>query len=177
MSIGKSYFSIISSGYIQYFTSDSFVLSAQRSQENCLTVMDKCGEALVDAIICGMGETGFHSRKYGSTYRSILVEACQLALVTRWAGKHHSRFWKQRIDRVLLNLLVENIQDQSFEQVTSLEEQISLMKEGLKANHHLCVRAYVWDILGLLVIHCGENINPCTPETELFINLLVICAW
>ncbi|KAF7822495.1 BTB/POZ domain-containing protein [Senna tora] len=147
-----------------------------RSQENCLKVMDMCGEALVDAIICGMGETRVHSRKYGNTYSSILVEACQLALVTRWAGEHHISFWKQRIDRVLLNLLMENIQDLSCEHVLSLEKQISIVKEGLKSNYHLGVRGYVWEILGWLVIHIGESFNPCTRETELHINLLITCA-
>lgn len=156
---------------------DSFVLSAQRSQENCLKVMDMCGEALVDAIICGMGETGIHSRKFGNTNSSILVEACRVALVTRWAGEHHISFWKRRIDRVLLNLLIENIQDQSNENVLSLEKLISMVKEGLKANYRLGVRVFVWDILGWLVIHSGENFNPCTHGTELHINLLITCAW
>ncbi|KAL5149487.1 BTB/POZ domain-containing protein [Glycine soja] len=33
-----------------------------RSQENCLKVVGLCGEALVDAIICGMKETGLSSK-------------------------------------------------------------------------------------------------------------------
>ncbi|XP_028760602.1 BTB/POZ domain-containing protein At1g04390 isoform X2 [Neltuma alba] len=147
-----------------------------RSQENCLKVMDTCGEALVDAIICGMEETGMHSRKFVNKNSSILVEACRLALVTRWAGDHHISFWKQRIDKVLLNLLIENIHDLSEEHVSSLDKQISIAKEGLKTNHQLCVRGYVWDILGWLTIHSGENFNPCIHGSGLYINLIIICA-
>ncbi|GAU39348.1 hypothetical protein TSUD_56740 [Trifolium subterraneum] len=149
-----------------------------RSQENCLKVMDLCGEALVDAIICGMRETGPCSKKIENNYGSVLVEACKLALITRWAGDHHIKFWKQGIDKVLLNLLIENIHDQSSEFVLSLEKQISMVKEGLKVNYHVALRSYVWDILGWLTIHCGENSNPYgyTEESELHINLLILCA-
>ncbi|XP_054814645.1 BTB/POZ domain-containing protein At1g04390 isoform X2 [Prosopis cineraria] len=147
-----------------------------RSQENCLKVIDTCGEALIDAIVCGMEETGAHSRKFVNKNSSILVEACRLALVTRWAGDHHISFWKQRIDRVLLNLLMENIQDLSKERVLSLDKQISIAKECLKTNHQLSVRGYVWDILGWLTIHSGEYFNPCTHGSELYINLIIISA-
>ncbi|KAJ1387197.1 SKP1/BTB/POZ domain superfamily [Sesbania bispinosa] len=147
-----------------------------RSQENCLKVVDLCGEALVDAIVCGMRETGLSSNKNGNNHGSLLMEACRLALITRWAGDHHIIFWKQGIDRVLLNLLFENIQDQSSELILSLEKQISMVKEGLKANYHLGLRSYLWDILGLLTIHCGENFNPYSHGSELHINLLIMCA-
>ncbi|XP_061344608.1 BTB/POZ domain-containing protein At1g04390 isoform X2 [Gastrolobium bilobum] len=147
-----------------------------RSQENCLKMVDLCGEALVDAIICGMRETRLSSKKIGNNHGSLLGEACQLALITRWTGDHHTSFWKQGIDKVLLNLLIENIQDQSPELVLSLEKQISMVKEGLKANYHLGLRSYLWDILGGLSIHCGENLNSCTHGSELHINLLITCA-
>ncbi|CAJ1958068.1 unnamed protein product, partial [Sphenostylis stenocarpa] len=133
-----------------------------RSQDNCLKVIGLCGEALVGAIICGMRETGLSSKKIGNNHGSLSAEACQLALITRWAGDHHTNFWKQGIDRVLLNLLIENIQDQLFEPVLSLEKQIYMAKEGLKSNYHLGLRSYLWDILGWLTIHCGENLNPYT---------------
>lgn len=138
-------------------------------------MVDLCGEALVEAIICGMRETGPISQKNGNNHGSLLMEACQLALITRWAGDHHISFWKQRIDRVLLNLLIENIQDQSSELVLSLDKQISMVKEGLKSNYQLGLRSYVWDILGCLMIHYGES----TPGTgsKLHINLLIMCAW
>lgn len=139
--------------------------------------MDLCGEALVDAIICGMKETGLSSKKIGNNHGSLLAEACQLALITRWAGDHHIRFWKQRIDKVLLNLLIENIHDHLSEPVLSLEKQISVVKEGLNADYHLSLRSFLWDILGWLTIHCRENLNPYTHGSELHINLLIICAW
>lgn len=139
--------------------------------------MNLCGEAIVDAMICGMRETTPSSKKNGNNHYSLLVEACQLALITRWAGDHHISFWKRGIDRVLLNLLIETIQDESSEHVLSLEKQISVAKEGLKANYHLGLRSYVWDILGWLTIHCRENFNPLTHGSELHINLLITCAW
>lgn len=139
--------------------------------------MDLCGEALVDAIICGMRETGLSSKKVGTNHGSLLVESFQLGLITRWAGDHHISFWKQGIDRVLLNLLIGNIQDQSSEHVLSLEEQLSTAKEGLNSNYHLGLRSYLWDILGWLTIHCGENFNPYTYGRKLHINTLIMCAW
>ncbi|KAJ1430724.1 SKP1/BTB/POZ domain superfamily [Sesbania bispinosa] len=47
-----------------------------RSQENCLKVVDLCGEALVDAIDCGMRETGLSSNKMGTTmYHGCIIES------------------------------------------------------------------------------------------------------
>jgi len=140
-------------------------------------VVGLCGEALVEAIICGMTENRLISKKIGNNHGSLSVEACQLALITQWAGDHHTNFWSQGIDKVLLNLLIENSQDQLFEPILSLEKQIYMAKEGLKANYHLGLRSYVWDILGWLTIHCGENLNPYTRGSELSINLLITCAW
>ncbi|XP_022637100.1 BTB/POZ domain-containing protein At1g04390 isoform X5 [Vigna radiata var. radiata] len=147
-----------------------------RSQDNCLKVVGLCGDALVEAIICGMTETRLTSKKFGNNHGSLSVEACQLALITRWAGDHHTNFWKQGIDRVLLSLLIENIEDQLFEPVLALEKQIYMAKEGLKANYHLGRRSYLWDILGWLTIHCGENLYPYTRGSELCIKLLITCA-
>ncbi|KAH1215597.1 BTB/POZ domain-containing protein [Glycine max] len=42
--------------------SDPHAVRIERSQENCLKVVGLCGEALVDAIICGMKETGLSSK-------------------------------------------------------------------------------------------------------------------
>ncbi|XP_047159531.1 BTB/POZ domain-containing protein At1g04390 isoform X2 [Vigna umbellata] len=147
-----------------------------RSQDNCLKVVGLCGDALVEAIICGMTEPRVTSKKFGNNHGSLSVEACQLALITRWAGDHHTNFWKQGIDRVLLSLLIENIEDQLFEPVLALEKQIYMAKEGLKANYHLGLRSYLWDILGWLTIHWGENLNPYTRGSELCIKLLITCA-
>ncbi|KAL2331115.1 hypothetical protein Fmac_018696 [Flemingia macrophylla] len=147
-----------------------------RSQENCLKVVALSGEALVDAIICGMRETGPSSKKIGNNHGILSREACQLGLIARWAGDHHIMFWKQEIDKVLLNLLIGNIQDQLSEPVLSMEKQITLVKKGLQANYHLGLRSYVWDILGWLTIHCGENLKPYTSGNDFCINLLITCA-
>nr|XP_025610611.1 BTB/POZ domain-containing protein At1g04390 isoform X3 [Arachis hypogaea] len=148
-----------------------------RCQENFIRMRNLCGDALVNAIICGMRETGLSSKKGGINHGSLLLEACQLGLITRWDGDHHIRFWEHGIDRVLLNLVLENIQDKSSEHVLSLEEQISTANKSLKSNYHLGLRSYLWDILGCLMIHCGENFNPYTYGSELHINTLITCAW
>ncbi|XP_020965171.1 BTB/POZ domain-containing protein At1g04390 isoform X2 [Arachis ipaensis] len=148
-----------------------------RCQENFIRMRNLCGDALVNAIICGMRETGLSSKKGGINHGSLLLEACQLGLITRWDGDHHIRFWEHGIDRVLLNLVLENIQDKPSEHVLSLEEQISTANKGLKSNYHLGLRSYLWDILGCLMIHCGENFNPYTYGSELHINTLITCAW
>ncbi|XP_057724990.1 BTB/POZ domain-containing protein At1g04390 isoform X1 [Arachis stenosperma] len=147
-----------------------------RCQENFIRMRNLCGDALVKAIICGMRETGLSSKKGGINHGSLLLEACQLGLITRWDGDHHIRFWEHGIDRVLLNLVLENIQDKSSEHVLSLEEQISTANKSLKSNYHLGLRSYLWDILGCLMIHCGENFNPYTYGSELHINTLITCA-
>ncbi|XP_027339819.1 BTB/POZ domain-containing protein At1g04390 isoform X2 [Abrus precatorius] len=149
-----------------------------RSQENCVKVVGFCGDALVDAIICGMRKTGPSSKRVGNNHGSLLEEACRLALITRWAGDHHTIFWKQGIAGALINLLVENIQekqDLSSEPALSLEKQISVAQNRLKANYRLGTN-YLWDILGWLTFHCGENLNPQIHGTQLQINFLITCA-
>ncbi|CAB4307463.1 unnamed protein product [Prunus armeniaca] len=138
----------------------------------CLQMMTLCCKPIIKAIISGMSELSSNSKKVSNDQMSLLEEACRLALITRWTGEHHIHLWKQGIDKILLRLLL-NFQNQPHKHSMSLDEQIAAAKEGLNANYLLILRSYIWDILGWLAIHCGEDFH---PESELYINILITCA-
>ncbi|XP_021819201.1 BTB/POZ domain-containing protein At1g04390 isoform X5 [Prunus avium] len=137
-----------------------------------LQMMRLCCKPIIKAIISGMSELSSNSRKVSNDQMSLLEEACRLALITRWTGEHHIHLWKQGIDKILLDLLL-NFRNQPYKHSMSLDEQIATAKEGLDANYLLVLRSYIWDILGWLAIHCGEDFH---PESELYINILITCA-
>ncbi|KAK9275896.1 hypothetical protein L1049_023170 [Liquidambar formosana] len=78
------------------------------SEQGCLEMMSLCCEPIVEAIISAMCGWSSSSGKVANDQMSLLVEACHLARITRWAGEHHIYFWKLGIDRVLLDLLLDN---------------------------------------------------------------------
>ncbi|KAK0592630.1 hypothetical protein LWI29_022528 [Acer saccharum] len=145
-------------------------------QQGCLRLTKLCCEPLVKAIVCGMNRRNCHSGKVSTDHMSLLVEACRLALITRWAGDHHSYFWKLGIDKVLLDLVLENFQKHPSQHLLSVEEHISMAQEGLNANFLLVLRPYVWDILGWLATHHEEGFNLYMHGNELHINILITCA-
>ncbi len=153
----------------------SFV--GQRNEEICLKILSFCCGPLVNAIICGISQRSSLSGKAADDQVSLLVEACRLALITRWAGEHHICFWKQGIDRVLLGLLSEDFHNNSYQHFVSLEQQISIAQEVVSANYLLVLRGYIWDILGWLAAHCAEDFNPNTHGNELHLNHLITCTW
>ena len=150
---------------------------AQADQQGCLRLTKLCCEPLVKAIVCGMNRRNCHSGKVSTDHMSLLEEACRLALITRWAGDYHSYFWKLGIDKVLLDLVLENFQKHPSQHLLSVEEQISMAQEGLNANFLLVLRPYVWDILGWLATHHEEGFNLYMHGNELHINILITCAW
>lgn len=145
----------------------------QINENTGLQMMRLCCKPIIKAIISGMSELSSNSRKVSNDQMSLLEEACRLALITRWTGEHHIHLWKQGIDKILLDLLL-NFRNQPYKHSMSLDEQIATAKEGLDANYLLVLRSYIWDILGWLAIHCGEDFH---PESELYINILITCAW
>ncbi|XP_021644758.2 BTB/POZ domain-containing protein At1g04390 isoform X2 [Hevea brasiliensis] len=147
-----------------------------KNEEGCLKMMSLCCEPIVKAIIDGMTGWTSHSGKIANDQMSLLVEACHLALISRWAGEHHDFLWQQGIDRVLLNLLLNDFQDEPPQKLLSPEEQLSIAQEGLKVNFLLGLRPYVWDILGWLAIHCREDFNPNMHGRERRIDILIACA-
>lgn len=133
-------------------------------------MINLCCEPLVKTIVSGMNRANTPSRE-------VHIEACRLALITRWAGEHHKYFWKLGIDKVLLNLVLENFHQHPIQHLLSVEKQISQAREALNANFLPMLRLYVWDILGWLSIHCEEDFKNDEHGNELYLDLLIICAW
>ncbi|EOA39407.1 hypothetical protein CARUB_v10012499mg [Capsella rubella] len=103
------------------------------------------------AIVQTMGKWSLSSGKLEHDQMSLLVEACKLALITRWEGKHHFYFWKYQISEVLLRLVVENFQSQSLDGCVSQEEEISL------AEKRVSIKSSANDDIFSLQIHISEG--------------------
>ncbi|PSS03165.1 BTB/POZ domain-containing protein [Actinidia chinensis var. chinensis] len=147
------------------------------NEEGCSTMMTLCSEPIVRAIINGLNSWSSHSGKISKDQMSLLMEACRLALITRWEGEHHNYFWKLGVDRILLNLLLNNFRNTSqSQQFSSLKEQIAAAQHGLNQNFHPVLRPFIWDILGGLAAHCLEDFDPKMHGNELCINVLITCA-
>uniref|UniRef100_A0A1J3IM00 BTB/POZ domain-containing protein n=1 Tax=Noccaea caerulescens TaxID=107243 RepID=A0A1J3IM00_NOCCA len=135
-----------------------------------------CSEPLVKATVQTMGKWFLNSGKLEHDQMSLLVEACKLALITRWEGTHHIYFWKYQISEALLSLVVENFRSLSLDCHPSLEEEISVAEKVLNANFLPSLRSYVWDIIGFLAAHCEEDFDSICLGDELRLNFLVTCA-
>lgn len=146
------------------------------SEQGCLKMMSFCCETIVKAIVSGMSGWSSSSGKVPNDQMSLLVEACRLALITRWAGEHHIYFWNSGIDRVLLDLLLDDCHKNQLSQHSLLDELISKSQEGLNANFLPALRPFVWDILGWLAAHCDEDYNPDIHINELCFRILITCA-
>ncbi|KAA8527155.1 hypothetical protein F0562_008616 [Nyssa sinensis] len=144
--------------------------------EGCFKMMKMWCEPITKAIICGMSSWSSHSGKVAKEQLSLLMEACRLALITRWAGEHHNYFWELGVDRVLVNLLLNNFHKSKQSNSLSLQEQIHIAQKGLNENFLLVLRPYVWDILGSLAVHCEEDFNPEVYGNEVCVNILMTCA-
>ncbi|EOY13801.1 BTB/POZ domain-containing protein, putative isoform 1 [Theobroma cacao] len=131
---------------------------------------------LVKAIIGGMRGWSLVSGKIANDQLSLLEEACRLARITRWPGEHHICFWEEGIDKVLLDLLLENFDKQASEHPLSREEQMSIAQEGLDANFLLALRPHIWEILGWLALHCAKDFRPSAHRNELYVDILITCA-
>ncbi|XP_043702406.1 BTB/POZ domain-containing protein At1g04390 isoform X2 [Telopea speciosissima] len=146
-----------------------------RSQQGCLKMMSLCCEPIVQAIISAMSGCKSSSGKIATHKVPLLVEACRLALITRWAGVHHIFFWKLGVHQILLDLLLSNsYKFKTSQHFMSLKDLLATVQEGLNSSHLLVLRPYIWDILGWLAIHCQEAFNPDTHGCSL--NVLISCA-
>lgn len=136
-----------------------------------------CSGPLIKAIIGGLRVRRLGSGKGVNDLVSLLDEACRLALITRWPGEHHNHFWEQGIDKVLLDLLLENFDKQASEHPLTPQERISIAQQGLDTNFLLALRPYIWEIFGWLAVHCRKDFRPSTDRNELYIDMLITCAW
>lgn len=138
------------------------------SGQRCSKMMRLCCEPIVQAIICGLRGCSLSDRQIAKDQISLLVEAGHLALITRWAGEHHIYFWKLGIERVLSTLLLsKSHKAQPPQHSLSLKELRAITDEG---------PAFIWDIIGGLVTHCGEDFNPEMNGSDVFIGILIGCA-
>ncbi|WCJ36997.1 BTB/POZ domain-containing protein At1g04390 [Euphorbia peplus] len=144
-----------------------------RNKQGCLKMMNLCCEPIVKATIDGMSGWTINSGKIASEDVTLLVEACRLSMISRWAGPHHDFLWKQRIDMVLVNILLNDFHDRPSHYFSDLEEQISVARERLKANVFLSLQAYVWNLLAWLATHCREDLS---ADHELKLDILITCA-
>ncbi|GMH13374.1 hypothetical protein Nepgr_015215 [Nepenthes gracilis] len=134
-------------------------------------------EPIVNSIISGMSDWTLQSEKVSDDHLSLLKEACRLALITRWPGKHQASLWKHGVDRVLLNLIINNFHiTLPPQKLLSQEEIIAMAREGLNADFLLLLRPYVWEILGWLAAHCDVNFHPNKQGNANYLNVLITIA-
>ncbi|XVE52868.1 hypothetical protein DITRI_Ditri02bG0159100 [Diplodiscus trichospermus] len=145
-------------------------------EQRCKKMTSLYSGLLVKAIVGGMRVRSLGSGKVANDQMSLLEEACRLALITRWQGEHHNCFWEQGIEKVLIDLLLENFDKQALKHPLSPEEQVSIAQKGLDKNFLLAIRPYIWEILGWLAVHCKKDFRPSTHQTELYIDMLIACA-
>ncbi|TYK01887.1 BTB/POZ domain-containing protein [Cucumis melo var. makuwa] len=120
------------------------------NEETGLKRMSSCCEPVVKAIINAIDECSLQPEIVTNQQTCVLEEASRLvALITRWAGQHHNYFWKHGIDRALLCLLLGKCPKQLYEGILSLEDEIHIVRDGLKSNYFPGLRVYIWEILGL----------------------------
>lgn len=156
----------------------SFCCWAQLTEEGCSRVVSICCEPIVEAIVCAINEGKLKEGKGANDQIPLMMEACRLAMITRWPGKHRLYFWKKGIDKVLVDILMPNFVGKypSYHTYT-LEEQIAIARENLTDNPFLVLRPYVWDILGWLSIRYAEDFDPKFSETEAHFDVLTVAAW
>ncbi|KAL0306141.1 UNVERIFIED_CONTAM: BTB/POZ domain-containing protein [Sesamum radiatum] len=147
------------------------------SRRGCEKMMRICCEPLVKAVMSTMNNWRSESEKLDKSQMSVMEEACRLASIARWAGDHHSYLWKYGVDRLFLDLLVDNhTKIQKLQRELSVHDLITVVQESQSANLPLSFRPYLWDILGGLAANCAENIDLERHGNELRLSVLIICA-
>ncbi|XP_057765311.1 BTB/POZ domain-containing protein At1g04390 isoform X2 [Salvia miltiorrhiza] len=147
------------------------------SRRGSTKMLKICSESLVKAIISALKSRSSTAEKSAKTQSSFVEEACRLASITFWVGDHHMHFWEAGVDRVLLDLLLEDYPKvHKMQRESSLNDLIIVVQESHEANFLLSYRPYVWDILGGLAANCAGNINHKVQGNELQLNVLIICA-
>ncbi|XP_058102994.1 BTB/POZ domain-containing protein At1g04390 [Magnolia sinica] len=158
---------------------EAFTLSQHlmRSSKGCSELSGKCYEPIVRGIINAMNDWRSPcSEKVPPDLVPLVVEACCSALFTCWAREHHSYFWKLGIDRILLDLLVNNFSKIDQSPACGPLEELIAARKGLYAHGLPVIRPYIWDILGLLATNCGEDFDPTIYGNRRHLNGLIACA-
>ncbi|XP_048131055.1 BTB/POZ domain-containing protein At1g04390 isoform X3 [Rhodamnia argentea] len=147
------------------------------TEQGCSRLVSMCCEPIVEAIVCAINEWKLKEGKGANDQIPLMIEACRLAMITRWPGKHHLCFWKRGINKVLIDILMPNFVGKYPSYHTCpLEEQIAIARENLIDNLFLVLRPYAWDILGWLAIRCAEDFDPKFSENEAYFDILTVAA-
>ncbi|XP_008806462.2 BTB/POZ domain-containing protein At1g04390 isoform X2 [Phoenix dactylifera] len=144
-----------------------------RSAKGVSMVTTSYCEPVVRGIIDAMGEWRSSSSQMIPTDQMALVmEACRCALLTRWAGNHHSCFWNHDIHIILLDIILGNCGAICLTHVEpSPQELITRVNDNVTD-----ARPYVWDILGYLMVHYEEDFLSRTRGNLCCLNVLISCA-
>ncbi|KAG9439596.1 hypothetical protein H6P81_019761 [Aristolochia fimbriata] len=158
---------------------EAFILMQHlsRSEDGCSKMIELCCEPIVQCILSAM--TGWKSHFQGkvpSDQIPLVVEACRSALITRWPGKHHSHFWRVRIDQALLDLIFGKPFEFKHSQAQVTLQELAVVEDNLGTIGLRVVRAYVWDILGWLLTYCPPDYNPKIYGDESCLDMLISCA-
>ncbi|XP_074296017.1 BTB/POZ domain-containing protein At1g04390 [Silene latifolia] len=146
-------------------------------EDLCLKVLSFSSKPVVEAIISAMNCSSTHHRKVSSSDLCLVMEACRLALITRWPGRHHGYLWRLGVHKYLLNLLMPDFLNvHPHNQSLSIEGLISVAREGLNINFLLDLRPYIWEIFGSLLAQCDEDFNPSKNGNEICIRVLITSA-
>lgn len=142
----------------------------------CAEVLKISCEPIVKSIICALTVSSKPNREFSNQEGSLMLEACRLALITRWPGKHHNLLWRFRADRVLANLSIYNFQNlYPHQQSWSLEKLITVAREGLSINFLSDLRPFVWEIIGWLSAQCEEDFIPHKHDHCLRLLVTMAC--
>lgn len=131
-------------------------------------------EAIIEGILDAMsGWKSLCSKKVPSGQMPLVLEACRAALITRWAGKHHSCFWKHEIAKTLLDILLGDCSmNYHAKRVLSSDELVAVIYDNAKDT-----RPFIWDILGNLSVYCEEDFVPKAKGELCYLDFLISCAW
>lgn len=141
-------------------------------------MLNVCCESLVRATIDAMSSCSEHSGKLSKDHISLLIQACHMAMITRWAGEHHVYFWKYGIHRIILDLLLNNYRKKhELRHHLSIAEQITIAQEALNTSYLLILRPYIWDILGGLALHGADDLIPNVLGDNSLVDMIITCAW
>ncbi|KAK9159479.1 hypothetical protein Syun_005820 [Stephania yunnanensis] len=126
-----------------------------KSQECCARMMSLGGKSIITAIIRALSGWRICNGKVPKEQMLLMVEACSLALVTRWPGDHHSLFWELGIDRVLLELLLgHSHQIILLGPTLSMEGVIALALEGINSGHLVGMESDRQTVFNLIALAC-----------------------
>ncbi|KAJ8434574.1 hypothetical protein Cgig2_012617 [Carnegiea gigantea] len=148
------------------------------NKDGCAKILSVSCKPIVKSIISALGYSIKNNERVPDCEMSLMFEACQLAMITRWPGKHHTYLWRSRVDQVLLDLLVYNFQNTHLNlQALSVQELIAATREGLSADFLLDLRPYVWEMIGWLSVHCEDDFHLKMHGKEPYLDVLITSAW